>query len=148
MTVLEKTREGCLLSTDRTRLDVALIHQFLAGSYWAPGIPLDLVRRSIENSLCFGIYEGERQLAFARVVTDYATFGYVSDVFVVASHRGRGLSKWLMEEIRAHPELQVLRRWHLLTADAHPLYQQFGFTELSKPEMHMEITVPDPYRRK
>lgn len=125
-----------------------MIHQFLAASYWARDIPLELVRRSIENSLCFGIYDGGEQLAFARVITDYATFGYVSDVFVVPSHRGRGLSKWLMEEIRAHPELQALRRWHLLTADAQALYKQFGFTELSKPEMHMEITVPDAYRRK
>lgn len=125
-----------------------MIHQFLAASYWARDIPLELVRRSIENSLCFGIYEGGEQLAFARVITDYATFGYVSDVFVVPSHRGRGLSKWLMEEIRAHPELQVLRRWHLVTADAQALYKQFGFTELSKPEMHMEITIPDAYRRR
>lgn len=125
-----------------------MIHQFLASSYWAREIPLELVRKSIENSLCFGIYEGNQQVAFARVITDYATFGYVSDVFVVPAHRGRGLSKWLIEEIRAHPELQVLRRWHLLTGDAHGLYKQFGFTELSKPEMHMEITIPDAYRRK
>jgi GNAT superfamily N-acetyltransferase len=153
------------ISTDRTRLDVDLIHRYLSQeSYWAIGIPRDLVERSIENSLCFGAYERRtasqavpdetdslrgcptfQQVGFARVVTDYATFGYVSDVFVVASHRGRGVSKAIMAAIRAHPGLQPLRRWHLLTRDAQSLYEQFGFHALEPPERHMESTVANAY---
>lgn len=143
--MIEKRRDGLLLSTDPARLQLEVIHEFLTNSYWARGIPVEVVKRSIENAICFGIYEGPQQVAFARVITDRATFAYVGDVFVLTSHRGRGLSKWLMEEIRAHPELQGLRRWHLLTRDAHKLYEQSGFQPLSKPELHMEITVPDIY---
>ena len=134
------------ISTDTERLDIDLIHRFLSEeSYWASGIPQDLVERSIENSLCFGAYDGRRQVGFARVVTDYATFGYVADVFVVPSHRGRGIGKELMEAIKSHPDLQRLRRWLLRTRDAHGLYAAFGFRELETPERYMEIGVKNAY---
>ncbi len=133
------------ISTDKSRLDVTMIYQFLSQSYWAGKIPRQLVERSIENSLCFGAYDGDQQIGFARVISDYATFAYVGDVFVLPSHRGRGVSKQLMEGIRHHPQLQGLRRWHLLTRDAHRLYEQFGFHALEAPERHMEIAVQNPY---
>jgi len=134
------------ISTDKSRLDVAMIHRYLSQeSYWAKHIPPDLVERSIENSICFGAYDGDQQIGFARVITDSATFAYVGDVFVLASYRGRGASKQLLQAIRKHPDLQRLRRWHLLTYDAHALYEQFGFHKLDKPEWHMEIAVANPY---
>jgi GNAT superfamily N-acetyltransferase len=134
------------ISTEKSRLDVDMIHRFLSEeSYWAKNIPRKLVERSIENSICFGAYENDRQIGFARVVTDCATFAYVGDVFVLPSHRGLGVSKRLMEAIRAHADLQRLRRWHLLTRDAHSLYEQFGFHKLEKPQRHMEIALLDPY---
>jgi GNAT superfamily N-acetyltransferase len=135
------------VSTDKTRLDVDAIHRFLSEeSYWAKGIPRALVERAIEHSLCFGAYGDDGALiGFARVVTDYAVFAYVGDVFVLTAHRGTGVSKALIAAIRSHPELQSLRRWHLLTYDAHALYSQFGFRSLEKPERHMEISVPKPY---
>ena len=135
------------ISTDKSRLDVAMIHRYLSEeSYWAKDIPRDLVERAIENSICFGAYDADQQVGFARVVTDRAAFAYIGDVFVLDSHRGRGVAKQLMQAIRDHPDLQRLRRWHLLTRDAHALYRQFGFQDLAKPEMHMEIGVKDPYR--
>lgn len=135
------------ISTDKSRLDVAMIHRYLSEeSYWAKNIPRELVERAIENSICFGAYDGERQIGFARVVTDRVVYAYVGDVFVLDAYRGRGVSKQLMQAIRDHPDLQRLRRWHLLTRDAHALYRQFGFQELGKPELHMEISVKDPYR--
>ena len=134
------------VTTDPSRFDLDLIHRFLSTeSYWAKGIPREVVERSIENALCFAVFSGKDQAAFARVVTDYAVFAYVGDVFVVNEHRGRGVAKLIMEAIRTHPRLQTLRRWHLLTYDAHGLYRQFGFHELEKPARHMEITVHDPY---
>ena len=134
------------ISTDRGRLDLALIHRFLSEeSYWAKNIPLDLVRTALENSLCFGVYDGDAQVGFARVITDYATFAYVGDVFVLPSHRGSGAGKQLMDAIRAHPALQRLRRWHLLTRDAHALYERIGFRPLRTPEWHMELVAVDPY---
>lgn len=127
------------ISTDRARLDLEVIHGFLSTeSYWAAGRDLETVRRSIENSLPFGIYNGEELVGFARVVTDYATFGWLADVFVLREARGRGLSKWLMEVILSHPELQGFKRWVLATKDAHGLYRQFGFQELKRPERWME----------
>jgi len=135
------------ISTDKSILDIELIHGFLSErSYWAQNISREIVERSIENSLCFGVYDGDRQIGFARAVTDYATFAYVADVFVIESHRGRGISKQLMAAIREHPALQGLRRWHLVTTDAHALYRQFGFRELESPQKHMEIVVKDPYK--
>ena len=128
-----------LISDDPARLDLAVIHKFLASSYWAEGIPFDVMRRSIENSLPFGVYDNGKQVGFARVITDYATFAYLGDVFTLESHRGRGLSKRLMEVIMTHPKLQGLRRWHLVTRDAHGLYRQSGFADLQNPTVHMEI---------
>jgi GNAT superfamily N-acetyltransferase len=140
------TRIMYTISTDKSRLDVAMIHRFLSEqSYWAKNIPLPVVRRAIENSLCFGAFDGREQVGFARVVTDYAIFGYVGDVFVLPGHRGRGVSKLLMRAIREHPSLQGLRRWHLLTDDGHRLYEQFCFQSLEKPQRHMEIAVKKPY---
>jgi GNAT superfamily N-acetyltransferase len=133
------------ISTDPARIDLAVVHSFLTNSYWAAGIPLKTVERSIENSLCFGIYKGSRQVGFARVITDRATFAYLGDVVVVPEHRGHGLAKWMMECIVAHPDLQGLRRWSLLTRDAHGLYQQFGFTELKSPQRWMERHNPEIY---
>ena len=135
------------VSTDPARLDLALIHEFLTGTYWSPGIPRDIVERAIAGSLNFGAYVSEGQVGFVRVVTDRATFAYLCDVFVLEAWRGQGVSKLLMECVMAHPELQNLRRWMLATADAHGLYRQFGFSSLSKPERMMEITVPDIYQR-
>jgi GNAT superfamily N-acetyltransferase len=145
MDVMEWKRDGFTISTDKARLDRAVIHEFLRTSYWARGIPRRLMDRSIENSLCFGLYEEERQIGFARVISDLSTFGYLSDVFVVESHRGRGLATWFMQTILAHPDLQGIRRWMLATADAHGLYRKVGFTELSKPERIMEKLLPKPY---
>jgi GNAT superfamily N-acetyltransferase len=134
------------ISTDRSALDVGLIHRFLSEeSYWAKNIPRDVVERSIANSLCFGAFDGRTQVGFARAVSDRATFAYVGDVFVVTSHRGRGVSMLLMEAIRSHPELQGLRRWHLLTRDAHALYAKYGFRALENPARHMESFVPNAY---
>ncbi len=134
------------ISTEKSRLDVALIHRFLSEeSYWAKNIPLDLVRTALDNSLCFGAYDSGAQVGFARVITDYATFAYVGDVFVLPSHRATGVGKQLMAALRAHPALQRLRRWHLLTRDAHRLYERIGFRPLSAPERHMEIVAENPY---
>jgi N-acetylglutamate synthase-like GNAT family acetyltransferase len=125
-------RDGFHISTDPAELDVAALHAYLSRSYWAQGIPREVVERSVRHSLCFGLYEekewSKRQVGFARVVSDRATFAYLGDVYVLEDYRGRGLSKWLMECIRTHPELQGLRRWSLATRDAHGLYGRFGFT--------------------
>ena len=134
------------ISTERSRLDVALIHDYLGSSYWAQGIPRAVVERSIQHSLCFGAYLDGRQTGFARVVTDYSTFAYVADVFVVPEHRGRGISKLLLRAILEHPELQGLRRFLLATHDAHGLYAQFGFQPLACPEHFMTVHKPDVYR--
>ena len=143
----EWRRDGFTISTDPSRLDRDTIHEFLADSYWAKEIPREIVDRSIEGALCFGLYENARQVGFARVITDLATFAYLADVFVLESHRGRGLAAWLMESILAHPKLQGLRRWMLVTRDAHPLYRKVGFTALAHPERVMELTFPGIYER-
>jgi len=117
-----------------------VVHGFLTKCYWAHGIPREVVARSIEHALCFGIYDGEgAQVGFARVISDFATIAYLGDVFVLEKHRGRGLGKWLMECIVQHPALQNLRRWILTTRDAHGLYSQFGFTPVTAPERYMEL---------
>jgi len=144
---IEWRRGTARISTDRACLQIDVIHRFLETSYWAEGIPRGVVERSIRNSLCFGIHEGAAQVGFARVISDFATFGYVADVFVLESHRGRGLARWLMECIRAHPDLQGLRRWGLGTRDAHALYRQSGFGPLGDPSIHMEILDREVYRR-
>jgi len=135
-----------LLSTDRGRLELDTIHAFLSGSYWAKGIPREVVARSVENSLCFGVYKHDRQVGFARVISDFATFAYIADVFVLEAFRGQGLGKWMMEAILRHPRLQGLRRWSLVTRDAHSLYQPLGFTALKKPENYMELHNPNVYQ--
>ena len=133
------------ISTDKQRLDVAAIHGYLAQSYWSPGVTRDVIERAIEGSLCFGVFHQDKQVGFARVVTDKATFAYLADVFILEPHRGKGLSKRLMESVFAHPDLQGLRRFLLATKDAHGLYKQFGFTELANPARFMEIHKPDVY---
>lgn len=135
------------ISTDRARLDVDAIRAFLARSYWAEGIPRAVVAAAIQNSLCFGAFDGARQIGFTRVVTDHATFAYVADVYVLEEYRGRGISKMLIAAMRAHPDLQGLRRWHLATRDAHGLYMQFGFSPLADPGRHMELVDADVYSR-
>jgi GNAT superfamily N-acetyltransferase len=144
--IVEHRRGEFLISTSRERLSLDVIHGFLTNCYWAKGISREVVARSMEHSLCFGIYEETgQQVGFARVVSDLATVAYLGDVFVLESHRGRGLSKWLMECIVQHPALQNLRRWILLTQDAHGLYSQFGFTPVKAPERYMELHRPNVY---
>ncbi|MCI0884741.1 MAG: GNAT family N-acetyltransferase, partial [Chloroflexi bacterium] len=126
----ELSRGGYVVTTDPSRLDIDYIHAFLTGSYWARGIPRDVVARAIENSLNFGLFEGARQVGFARAITDRAWYAYIADVFVDEAHRGKGLGKLIMEAVTSHPELQNLRRMMLGTADAHGLYRQFGFTDV------------------
>ncbi|MGQ0541636.1 MAG: GNAT family N-acetyltransferase [Blastocatellia bacterium] len=134
------------IDTNPERLQTDRIHDFLANeSYWARERTLKQTKTAIENSICFGLYSGERQIGFARVVSDRATFAYVGDVFVIEEFRGRGLSKWLIETIIAYPDLQGLRRWVLATRDAHGLYEQFEFSPLRFPERWMERTAPDAY---
>jgi GNAT superfamily N-acetyltransferase len=131
------------ISTDKARLDIGVIHEFLNTSYWAAGRSAETIRRSIKNSIPFGLYKDDQQVGFARIITDYATFAWIADVFVLEPHRGQGLSKWLMEVIISHPELQGFRRWVLATKDAHELYRKFGFNELKLPERWMERHDPN-----
>jgi len=133
------------ISTDPDRLDVDAIWGWLRESYWTPGIPRAAVERGIRHSIAFGIYEGARQVGFARVITDRTSFAYLADVFVDPAARGRGLSSWLMEVIAAHPDLQGLRRFMLATRDAHGLYARHGFRPLAHPEYFMEIHWPGRY---
>ncbi|CAN5835527.1 GNAT family N-acetyltransferase [soil metagenome] len=142
----EWKRDEFSISTDPDRLDVPVIYNFLSrDSFWAQGRAFETVQRSIEHSLNFGLYNGEQQIGFARVVTDYATFAWLADVFVLEAYRGRGLGKWLIEVILSHPELREFRRWVLATKDAHEIYRRFGFSELKRPECWMER--PDPQMR-
>ena len=126
------------IDTDKARLDLDVIHGFLSASYWSPNVPREIVRRAIDNSLCFGVYIGDAQVGFARVITDLSTFAYLADVFILEAYRGRGLSKRLMDAIVSHPQLQGLRRWTLITRDAHALYARYGFTPLATPDRFME----------
>jgi len=157
---IEQRRGDFLVSTDPARLDLDVIHGFLTNCYWAKGIPREIVARSIEHSLCFGVYDeggeksqlsqktgrsGAPQVGFARVISDFATIAYLGDVFVLESHRGHGLGKWMMECVMQHPALQGLRRWILLTRDAHGLYTQFGFRPLKAPDRYMELHNPQVY---
>lgn len=132
------------IQTDKALLDIDLIYDYLSNiSYWAKGISKEEVKTAIENSLCFGIYHAQQQVGFARVVSDFARMAYLADVFVVPSHQGNGLGKLLIQHIKSYPELSRMPRWMLITQDAHGLYKQFGFTELSKPEMYMECILRD-----
>lgn len=139
--------EGYRISSDQSELDIESIHEFLSTSYWAEGIPMETLNRAISNSLSFGVFSKEkRQVGFARVITDSATYAYLADVYILEDHRGKGLSKWLMHEIMSHPDLQGLRRMTLATADAHGLYEKYGFSELAKPEVFMENWNPEVYK--
>lgn len=140
------TRAGYEISTDPARLDLEAIHAYLTHSYWAEGISRELVARSLAGSLAFGLYAGARQIGLARVITDRATFAYLCDVYVLEEFRGQGLGRWLMETVVAHPELQGLRRFTLVTRDAHGLYASLGFGPLARPEGYMEISRPGMYR--
>ena len=140
--------DGLRLSTLTEEMDVDAVHAYLSGeSYWARGSPREVVARAVQHSLCIGIFDGAAQVAFARAVTDRATYAYLADVYVLQAYRGRGLGKWMMETLVAHPDLQGLRRWSLMTKDAHGLYAQFGFTPLSHPDRSMERTHPGVYAR-
>ncbi len=143
-----RERDGYVLSSDSQRIDLHTVHAFLSQeSYWAAGVPLSVMEKALRNSRCFGIYCATEQVAFGRLVTDYATFAYLADVFVVPAHRGRGLAKWLPDEITTDAELQGLRRWMLATADAHRLYEPYGFTALKAPARFMELHEPEIYER-
>jgi len=147
MTAMVVTDAGrFLISTDRAKLDLDVIHRFLTRSYWSEGIPRETIARAIENSLCFGVYNGAEQVGFARVISDFATYAYLADVFILEPYRERGLGKELVATVMAHPELQGLRRWSLGTRDAHGLYAQFGFTALENPSRMMEIANPEVYQ--
>jgi GNAT superfamily N-acetyltransferase len=146
MDLHEYQKDEFTISTDNSRLQIDVIQKFLVeDSYWAQNRTLEQTQTAIENSLCFGLYHGERQIGFARVVTDFATVAYIGDVFVLEEFRGKGLSKWLMEVMINHPSLQGLRRWILATKDAHGLYSQFGFHGLKFPERWMELPAPNAY---
>lgn len=140
-----QTQEHYEISTDRSRLDIALVYDFLRSSYWAQGISRPVVEKSIQHSLCFGVYAGTRQIGFARVITDFVAVAYIADFFVVTEYRKRGISKLLMRAIIEHSELQGVRRLLLATRDAHGLYAQFGFRALPHPEDFMTIHKPDIY---
>lgn len=132
------------ISTDPARLDLNTIYGYLSRSYWATGRPREVVAKSLQHSLCFGVYQGDQQVGLARIITDYATYAYLCDVFILEAHQGYGLGKWLMACVIAHPDLQGLRRFTLATRDAHGLYKQYGFTPLSAPDRWMEKFNPGP----
>jgi len=139
--------DGYEISDDRARLDLAVVHEFLTGSYWSPGIPRETVERAVAMSWCFGLYAPHGALiGFGRLVTDYATYAYLCDVFVLDAYRGKGLGRWLMQTVFAHEATRGMRRITLATRDAHELYAQVGFAALSRPEIFMEIVRPDIYR--
>jgi len=144
---MDFTKDRFYISTENEKMDIELIHSFLSRSYWAEGISKEIITRSVEGALCFGVFENDKQVGFARMITDRATFAYLADVFIIEEYRGLGLSKWLMEVIMAHPDLQGLRRMMLATRDAHELYKKFGFTPLNNVDRWMHIQNPDVYKR-
>ncbi len=144
---IEWTKQEFTVTCDPDKQDLDVIHGFLTRSYWARGIPKETVARSVAGSLCFALLYKSKQIGFARVISDLATVAYLADVFVLAEYRGRGLSKWLIECVTAHPDLQGLRRWMLATSEAHGLYEKYGFTALSKPSLFMERHNPNVYAR-
>ena len=142
----ERKRERFTITTDPSRVDLDAVHAYLQRSYWAEGIPKDVVAKAVAGSLCFSLFDGTAQVGFARVVTDRATFAYLCDVYVLEEHRGRGLGRRLMDEVMAHPDLAGLRRFMLVTRDAHALYAPLGFVAPAHPDRYMEITRPDIYK--
>jgi GNAT superfamily N-acetyltransferase len=148
MQPLTVKKDDYLITTDKAKLDSAFIHRFLSEeAYWSKGIPLVTVERAIEHSLNFGIFHHNEQVGYARVISDFSTVSYLGDVFIIPAHRGKGLSKWLMEQIMGHPDLIGLRRWILLTGDAHELYKAFGWKPIAHPERWMEVHDPAVYSR-
>lgn len=146
MTDYRCEKDGFLVSTDPARLDLEAVHAFLSRSYWAQGIPRETVARSLSHSLCFGLYHGAQQIGLARVISDFTTYGYLCDVYILESHRGKGLATWLVECVLRHPDLQGLRRFNLVTRDAHGLYRKFGFVEPAHPGRYMELLRPNVYK--
>lgn len=144
---MDQTRGEYTISTDPARMDIDAIHAYLSRSYWAEGVPRAIVERSLQGSMAFGLFHHDAQVGLARAVTDRATFAYLCDVYVLEDHQGRGLGRWLMDTVMAHPDLQGLRRFTLVTRDAHALYRHVGFGPLAAPERHMEITRPGVYLR-
>jgi N-acetylglutamate synthase-like GNAT family acetyltransferase len=141
------TKDKFVITTNKEKFDIDLIHSFLTRSYWAEGISKEIVQRSIDGALCFGVFDNDKQVGFARMITDKATFAYLADVFIIEEYRDLGLSRWLMEVIMSHPDLQGLRRMMLATRDAHELYKKFGFTPLTNTDRWMQIHNPDIYKR-
>ena len=139
-------RDQYRITSDPEDVDIDAVHAFLTTSYWAEGISRDLVAQSIAGSIPFSLFHGQHQVGFARVITDKATYAYIGDVYVLAEHRGKGLARWLVETVMSHPELQGLRRWALITRDAHKLYEPLGFKVVATPERHMEIARPGLYK--
>ena len=133
------------ITTDTARMDVPAIHAFLSQTYWSPGIPLGVVQRALANSLCLGVFSGKEQVGFARVISDRATFAYLANVYILEAQRGKGLSRSIMEQVIAHPDLQSLRRMLLATRDAHALHAQYGFKPLAAPDRMMEVHRPNAY---
>ncbi len=142
---IEWSREGFTVSCDPAKVDRTVVTEFLTSSYWAQNIPAATVSRAIDGSLCFALLDGDKQIGFARVITDRATIAYLGDVFVLEEYRGRGLGKWLVDCVLEHPELQGLRRWILVTRDAHAIYAERGFKPLARPEGYMELYNPNVY---
>ena len=146
---MKREKNGFWITTEESKMDTKYIHHFLSTkSYWAEGVPIEIVEKSIRGSVCFGLFRKEQQIGFARAITDKATFAWLADVFVDEQFRGQGLGKWLMEVIVSHEDLQGLRRIMLGTKDAHGLYAQYGFTSLPYPERMMTVHNPDVYRKK
>ena len=148
MTPVTYQKDDYLLTTDVSKMDVSAIHDFLCNeSYWSKNIPFERVKKAVHHSLNFGVFHSGKQVGYARVISDYSTIAYLGDVYILNNFRGKGLSKWLMESVMNHPELQGLRRWILLTGDAHELYKKYGWATIHKPELWMEKHQPDVYTR-
>jgi N-acetylglutamate synthase-like GNAT family acetyltransferase len=146
--MVNSRKNDLLISTDKVKLDLSVIHNFLTNeSGWAKGIPFETVKKSVENSLNFGLYKDDKQIGYARVISDFTTIAYLGDIFILGEYRGLGLSKWLMDEVMNHPDLQGLRRWILLTSTADWLYRKYGFTNLNKPEIYMEKFDSNIYKK-
>lgn len=143
---IHHTRGNYCITTDKQHLDLQAVHHYLAQeSYWSPNIPFERVEKAAQNSLTFAVLHGEAQVGYARIISDYTSFAYLADVYILEAHRGQGLSKWLMETIMGHPDLQGLRRWVLATRDAHGLYTQYGWKPVADPTIWMEVHNPNPY---
>lgn len=145
---MRKRKDNYIISTNKKLLNLRTIHSFLKDSYWAKNIPYGIVEKAVKNSLCFGLYDGRKQIGFARVLTDYARFANIHDVFILEKYRGKGLGNWLMETILLHPRLQGMKKWYLATRDAHDFYRKFGFKKIAHPEKSMEILNIEPYLKK